>query len=119
MNNVWVVLNITDRLIQYYCPSLHKLIGHALSAFIKPRETPLADELVLSAAQKTDPAQFTLLNRMQDKVHNLNHTDMAAECLDHMAAGIDGLYKTSCAGCETRSSRKYLVSSRANDSHSM
>ena len=56
---------------------------------------------------------------MQDKVHNLNHTDMAAECLDHMAAGIDGLYKTSCAGCETRSSRKYLVSSRANDSHSM
>ncbi|KAJ3575547.1 hypothetical protein NPX13_g3997 [Xylaria arbuscula] len=81
--------SLQNRLIQYYCPSLHKLIGQTLSVFIKPRETPLADELVLSAAEKTDPAQFTLLNRMQDKVYNMNHIDMAAECLDHMAAGID------------------------------
>ncbi|KAK5629618.1 hypothetical protein RRF57_005333 [Xylaria bambusicola] len=81
--------SLQNRLIQYYWPSLHKLIGQALSVFVKPRQTPLADELVLSAARKTDPAQFTLLNRMQDKAYEMEYMDMAAECLDHMAAGID------------------------------
>ncbi|KAI1306351.1 cytochrome P450 3A13 [Xylaria venustula] len=81
--------SLQNRLIQYYNPSLHKLIGHALSIFAKPRQTPLADELVLSATRKTGPAQFTLLNRMQEKTYNMEQIDMAAECLDHMAAGID------------------------------
>lgn len=75
--------------MEYYNPLLHKVIGRILSIFAKPRQTPLADELVLSATQKTDPASFTLLNRMQDKVYEMGHVDMAAECLDHMAAGID------------------------------
>ncbi|KAI0424052.1 cytochrome P450 3A13 [Xylaria sp. FL1042] len=81
--------SLQNRLIQYYNPSLHKIIGQALSIFAKPRQTPLADELVLSATRKTDPAQFTLLNRMQDKAYDMEQMDMAAECLDHMAAGID------------------------------
>ncbi|KAJ2989563.1 hypothetical protein NUW58_g3408 [Xylaria curta] len=81
--------SLQNRLIEYYNPSLHKIIGGVLSFFAKPRETPLADELVLSATQNTDSAQFTLLSRMQDKTYNMNHMDMAAECLDHMAAGID------------------------------
>ncbi|KAJ8121731.1 hypothetical protein ONZ43_g1894 [Nemania bipapillata] len=81
--------SLQNRLVQYYNPPLHRIIGQALSIFAKPRETPLADELVLSATQQTDSAQFTLLNRMQDKVYNMDHMDMAAECLDHMAAGID------------------------------
>ncbi|KAI0879261.1 cytochrome P450 3A13 [Hypoxylon argillaceum] len=81
--------SLQNRLVEYYSPSLHKIIGQALSLFAKPRQTPLADELVLSATRKTDPAQFTLLNRMQDKVHKMDQIDMAAECLDHMAAGID------------------------------
>ncbi|KAI0802504.1 cytochrome P450 3A13 [Xylaria sp. FL0064] len=81
--------SLHNRLVQYYNPSLHKIVGQALSIFAKPRQTPLADELVLSATKKTDPAQFTLLNRMQDKVYDMEQIDMAAECLDHMAAGID------------------------------
>ncbi|RYC63256.1 hypothetical protein CHU98_g2955 [Xylaria longipes] len=81
--------SLQNRLVEYYSPSLHKIIGHFLSIFAKPRQTPLADELVLSATKETDPAQFTLLSRMQDKAYNMNHIDMAAECLDHMAAGID------------------------------
>ncbi|XXH05206.1 hypothetical protein Hte_011631 [Hypoxylon texense] len=60
-----------------------------LSLFSKPRQTPLADDLVLSATAKTGPAQFTLLSRMQDKNYSMAQLDMAAECLDHMAAGID------------------------------
>jgi cytochrome P450 len=34
-------------------------------------------------------APFTLLNRLQGPTYNLDSLDIAAECLDHMAAGID------------------------------
>lgn len=34
-------------------------------------------------------ADFTVLNRLKDKGSVLDNVDMAAECLDHMAAGID------------------------------
>ncbi|KAK9776283.1 putative Cytochrome P450 [Seiridium cardinale] len=81
--------SLQNRLIQYYNPSLHSLIGGVLSLFAKPRETPLADDLVLSACSENDPATFTLLSRMQEKAHDMDHLSMAAECLDHMAAGID------------------------------
>ncbi|ETS76382.1 hypothetical protein PFICI_11769 [Pestalotiopsis fici W106-1] len=81
--------SLQNRLIRYYNPTLHWLIGGVLSIYAKPRETPLADDLVLSATAKTDPSPFTLLSRMEEKGHDLEHLDMAAECLDHMAAGID------------------------------
>ncbi|KAI1335136.1 cytochrome P450 3A13 [Xylariaceae sp. FL0016] len=81
--------SLQNRLVEYYNPSLHRIIGGVLSLFAKPRDTPLASDLVISATANTGPAQFTLLNRMQDKNYDLEHLDMAAECLDHMAAGID------------------------------
>ncbi|OTA93092.1 hypothetical protein M434DRAFT_73723 [Hypoxylon sp. CO27-5] len=81
--------SLQNRLVQYYNPTLHRVIGGVLSLFAKPRQTPLADNLVMSATAKTSPAQFTLLSRMQDKSYNMEQIDMAAECLDHMAAGID------------------------------
>ncbi|KAI1417733.1 cytochrome P450 3A13 [Hypoxylon sp. FL1857] len=81
--------SLQNRLVQYYNPSLHRIIGSVLSLFAKPRQTPLADDLVMSASAKTSPAQFTLLSRMQDKNYDMEQIDMAAECLDHMAAGID------------------------------
>lgn len=64
-------------------------MGGVLSLFAEPRATPLANNFVMEATAKTGPAQFTLLNRMQDKAHGLEHLDMAAECTDHMVAGID------------------------------
>ncbi|KAI1330519.1 cytochrome P450 [Xylariaceae sp. FL0255] len=81
--------SLQNRLIKYYNPLLHQVIGRVLSIFAKPRETPLTDDFVLAATRKTDTAQFTLLNRMQDKIHAMEYIDMAAECLDHCAAGID------------------------------
>jgi len=77
-----------DRLIEFYSPTAHKLVAKVLYFFAKPRETPLADEFVLKASKQTDPANFTLLKRMLEK-SELDSMDMAAECLDHMAAGID------------------------------
>lgn len=83
-----------DRLISYYVPTLHSLFSSVLHAFWPPRQTPLADNYVLSTAQKPDPAQFTLLSRLEEKKgavegSELDHTSVAAECLDHMVAGID------------------------------
>lgn len=81
--------NTPDRLVQYYSPSLYNLVENILSSFAPPRQTPLASELVWKASSKNDPAQFTLLSRMQEKNYDMEQVDMAAECLDHMAAGID------------------------------
>jgi cytochrome P450 len=56
---------------------------------VKPRETPLADDFVLSVAAKPGTASFTLLNRMQEDKYRLDPMIAAAEAADHMAAGID------------------------------
>ncbi|CAI4218816.1 unnamed protein product [Parascedosporium putredinis] len=80
--------SLQNRLIQFYSPRAHKLISKALYFLAKPRETPLADEFVLNASRQPDPEHFTLLKRMLEK-SELDQLDMAAECLDHMAAGID------------------------------
>lgn len=69
---------------------LHKLIAKALYIFAKPRETPLADRFVLEASAQPDVAPFTLVSRLHEKESAvLDSVDVAAECLDHMAAGID------------------------------
>lgn len=73
----------------YYNPTLHKLFGKILYLFAKPRETPLADDFVLGASSKTDTAPFTLVDRLHSPALGLPQLDVAAECLDHMAAGID------------------------------
>ena len=80
---------LPDRLFQRYWPTAHKIFGKVLSALAKPRETPLADHFVLDTCAQTDTSPFPLLNRLQTPGYTLDHLDIAAECLDHMAAGID------------------------------
>ncbi|KAL1882780.1 hypothetical protein VTK73DRAFT_905 [Phialemonium thermophilum] len=89
MREVTFDSSLQNRLIQYYSPTVHNLIGDALYLLAKPRETPLADRFVLEASSRPDPAPFTLLSRLTDKPQGLEPLDAAAECLDHMAAGID------------------------------
>ncbi|KXH28572.1 cytochrome P450 [Colletotrichum nymphaeae SA-01] len=82
--------SLQNRLVQHYSPALHKLLSRFLYFFAKPRETPLADTFVIESSKKPDPAAFTLLSRLHDKAgQGLDQLDMAGECLDHMAAGID------------------------------
>jgi cytochrome P450 len=73
---------------------LHKIISQILYVFAKPRETPLADNYVLkNAARPEVAASFTLVSRLGAKSSegnaSLDAKDVACECLDHMAAGID------------------------------
>ncbi|GAB1320456.1 hypothetical protein MFIFM68171_10666 [Madurella fahalii] len=81
--------SLQNRLVAYYWPTMHKVFGKILYLFAKPRETPLADHFVLDTSSKTDTAPFTLLTRLRGPNFQLDELDIAAECLDHMAAGID------------------------------
>lgn len=82
--------SLQNRLIRYYSPTLHRVVGSVLDLLAPPRETPLADRFVLDATAKRDEARpFTLLSRLGDKAWDLESTTVAAECLDHMVAGID------------------------------
>lgn len=60
-----------------------------LHVFAPPRQTPLADNYALETSKRGDSAQFTLLSRLGEKTGELDEVAMAAECLDHMVAGID------------------------------
>ncbi|OAA68007.1 serine/threonine-protein kinase [Niveomyces insectorum RCEF 264] len=87
--------SLQNRLVSYYSPTLHAVVGRVLALFAKPRQTPLADRFVLDTAARTDAASFTLLSRMHEKQQQppsaggFDALDVAAESLDHMAAGID------------------------------
>jgi cytochrome P450 len=83
------VTPLPDRLFEHYYPAAYKLLAPILYLFAKPRETPLADHFVLDTCAQTSSAPFTLLNRLQTPTYKLDDLDIAAECLDHMAAGID------------------------------
>ncbi|KAF9777185.1 hypothetical protein IL306_004549 [Fusarium sp. DS 682] len=81
--------SLQNRLVQYYSPILHRLGSSLLASFAKPRSIPLADNFVIENAKENGAAGFTVLNRLKEKDSVLDTIDMAAECLDHMAAGID------------------------------
>ncbi|KAI5460004.1 cytochrome P450 [Mariannaea sp. PMI_226] len=81
--------SLQNRLVLHYNPFLHRLISRVLYLFAKPRETPLADNYVLDTANVEYAADFTVLNRLKGKDGELDTIGMAAECLDHMTAGID------------------------------
>ncbi|KAL7814975.1 cytochrome P450 [Trichoderma aethiopicum] len=81
--------SLQNRLISHYAPTLHRLFSKVLYLFAKPRETPLADDYVLETSQLGGTAPFTLTSRFDEKTGDLDYIDKAAECLDHMAAGID------------------------------
>ncbi|UKZ78223.1 hypothetical protein TrVFT333_005958 [Trichoderma virens FT-333] len=82
--------NTTDRsshltLRPYFAPSILKGV-----VFIcKAPGNPLADDYVLETSQLSGTAPFTLMSRFDEKTGDLDYIDKAAECLDHMAAGID------------------------------
>lgn len=83
--------SLQNRLVRYWSPTLHRLVSGVLDRVAPPRATPLADRFVLdNSARGGEARPFTLLSRLSDKNnHGDDTTGIAAECLDHMAAGID------------------------------
>ena len=75
-------------LVLYYVPLLHRL-GVWFSKLMDARTSPLANQYVLSTCTKTDPSESSLLYKLQSSKDQFSKTAIAAECMDHLAAGID------------------------------
>lgn len=88
MKEVTMDSSMQNRLVQYWNPTLHKALGKVLGLFVQPRSLPLANDFVLGNTAKTDAAPFTLVDRLLGS-KQLQDMEVAAECADHMAAGID------------------------------
>ncbi|KAH8897597.1 benzoate 4-monooxygenase cytochrome p450 [Thozetella sp. PMI_491] len=87
--------SLARRLLEYYNPVLGSLVDR-LSILPPGRAIPRAKALVLNAVEKGDAADFTLLSRMKNPKLGLHDIEMAAECMDHMAAGIETTGDTLC-----------------------
>jgi cytochrome P450 len=56
---------------------------------IKPRPAPITNQYVWDCSKKSDPAEESLLYKLQNSKDNFKQIQIAAECMDHLAAGID------------------------------
>ncbi|KAG0650294.1 Cytochrome P450 monooxygenase [Hyphodiscus hymeniophilus] len=56
---------------------------------LKPAPTPLASQFVLSAVEKADSGEHSLAYKLQNSDGAFPQVHIAAECLNHLAAGID------------------------------
>ncbi|CAH0051860.1 unnamed protein product, partial [Clonostachys solani] len=82
--------SLQSRLLQHHYPVIYTYMSRIIDLFLEPRATPLANAFINEKSNATDPAPFTLLSRLQEKIgSDLDVTDIAAECQDHMVAGID------------------------------
>ncbi|CAK7215187.1 hypothetical protein SCUCBS95973_002396 [Sporothrix curviconia] len=95
--------SLARRLLEYYFPSgLPAKVADKLGLLPPARSIPRAKQIVLDAVDTTlnsaaeqqkeggpRAAEFTLLARLQDPALGLTRMQMAAECMDHMAAGIE------------------------------
>lgn len=89
--------SLQNRLVRYYAPTVHAWIGRVLEVVAPSRETPLADGFVLDAVAEAGRARpFTVVSRLLE-AGGLDEVDVAAECADHMVAGIDTTGDALCA----------------------
>lgn len=79
------LLRVAVFLIQYHFPILSDIVLKIFGA----RPAPLSREYVFKTCSTSDPAEHTLLHKLQNSNENFQAVEIAAECMDHMAAGID------------------------------
>ncbi|KAL1890440.1 hypothetical protein Sste5346_008268 [Sporothrix stenoceras] len=125
--------SLVRRLLEYYNRPLEK-VADALGLLPPQRSIPRAKQIVLDAVdaslaaaddnrmgegdlkiESAPAANFTLLARMQDPALKLTRMQMAAECMDHMAAGIETtgdvlcwlMWQLSLPECQAMQERLY------------
>jgi cytochrome P450 len=60
-----------------------------LEKIFKPRPSPIANKYVLETIRKSDPGEHSLTYKLQNSKDAFQQIQIAAECMDHLAAGID------------------------------
>ncbi|KAJ5503568.1 Cytochrome P450 [Penicillium fimorum] len=77
--------SLQKNLLEYYLPSLAPYFPKSLHA----RSAPKANQYVLEMASQTNLDGHSLMEKLKRKESSLELMQAAAECKDHMAAGID------------------------------
>lgn len=76
----------TENLLAHYLPGLERYFPK----FLLPRLSPKSDQYVLDKVEEGPSAdEYSLVRRLLSKDNGLRNIQVAAECKDHMAAGID------------------------------
>lgn len=65
------------------------MLSNIFERIFKPRPTPLANDHVLKSSKKPDVGEHTLAYKLQRSKEQFQQIEVAAECMDHLAAGID------------------------------
>ncbi|KAF9883261.1 hypothetical protein FE257_003817 [Aspergillus nanangensis] len=77
--------SLQKNLLHYYLPQL----APYFPSFLLPRRSPMTDDYVHTMANQQSPDQHSLITRLVREESPLDRMQAAAECKDHMAAGID------------------------------
>ncbi|CAG8126418.1 unnamed protein product [Penicillium salamii] len=77
--------SLQKNLLEYYLPAL----APYFPKFLHARASPKANQYVLDMAAQSNLDTHSLMERLQRKDSPLEQIQAAAECKDHMAAGID------------------------------
>ncbi|KAI2963495.1 hypothetical protein CBS147324_8989 [Aspergillus niger] len=77
--------SLQKNLLPYYLPRL----APYFPSWLLPRRAPKANMYVHRVTAETNPDEHSLLARLLRKDASLSKSEAAAECKDHMAAGID------------------------------
>ncbi|CZT40831.1 related to benzoate 4-monooxygenase cytochrome P450 [Rhynchosporium secalis] len=77
--------SLKENFAKYRWPNLSNLVDKLL----QPRPSPIANNHVLRSNEKNDLGEQTLLYKLQHSKDKFEKIEMAAECMDHLAAGID------------------------------
>ncbi|KUM64030.1 hypothetical protein ACN42_g3076 [Penicillium freii] len=77
--------SLQKNLLEYYLP----LLAPYFPKFLHARSSPKANQYVIDMAAQTSLDGHSLMEKLKRKESNLELMQAAAECKDHMAAGID------------------------------
>ncbi|KUJ21876.1 cytochrome P450 monooxygenase [Mollisia scopiformis] len=77
--------SLMRNLAQYRWPTM----SFWLEKVFKPRPAPLANDYVLASSRTSDSGEHSLTYKLQNSKDAFQPIQIAAECMDHMAAGID------------------------------
>ncbi|PWY69425.1 cytochrome P450 [Aspergillus eucalypticola CBS 122712] len=77
--------SLQKNLLPYYLPHL----APYFPSWLLPRRAPKSNAYVHKVTAQTSPDEYSLLARLLRKDSSITKSQAAAECKDHMAAGID------------------------------
>ncbi|PWY75020.1 cytochrome P450 [Aspergillus heteromorphus CBS 117.55] len=77
--------SLQKNLLQYYLPQL----APHFPSWLLPRPAPMTNDYVHRMTAQKSPDNCSLVSRLTKANTSLTHLQVAAECMDHLAAGID------------------------------